>query len=338
MNFSVGYQFFQDDSLIAAILKRHEKIKEVYFSWGNIPNGRNTDACFYSSETLDYKLKQIEQLKKMKENGINLNLLLNGNCYGKYAQSRAFFNKIGDTIDFLKNKAGVDSVTTTSPLIAKFIKQNFDDIEVRASVNMEIGTSEGMDYIADWFDSFYLKREYNRDINKIKNAKKWCDENGKKLFGLANSGCLNFCSTHVFHDNLVAHESEIAEMDNAYQFEGQCWQYLKKEDKKSEWLRITNFIRPEEVALYEGYFDGLKLATRVSKFPLKIISAYCDGSYSGNLPEILEPNHAGLFYPKVIENKKIPDSFAETVLNCSKNCEDCGYCREVQKNATVILE
>ena len=64
----------------------------------------------------------------------------------------------------------------------------------------------------------------------------------------------------------------------------------------------------KDVTLYEDYFDGLKLATRVSKFPLKIINAYCGGSYSGNLPEILEPNHAGVFYPQVIENKKIPDS------------------------------
>ena len=69
---------------------------------------------------------------------------------------------------------------------------------------MEIGTTIGMDYIADLFDSFYLKREYNRNLQIITKAREWCNANGKKLYGLANSGCLNFCSTHIFHDN--AHE------------------------------------------------------------------------------------------------------------------------------------
>ena len=101
--------------------------------------------------------------------------------------------------------------------------------------------------------SFYLKREYNRDLKKIKAAKLWCDKNGKKLYGLANSGCLNFCSSHIFHDNLVAHENEISEMDNAYQYGGQCWDYLKREEKRENWIRLTNFIRPEDIKLYEEY-------------------------------------------------------------------------------------
>lgn len=338
MKFSVGYQFIENNALIEAILKHRNSIGEVYFSWGDIPNGRNTEELSQFSEPMELKMRQLSELKLLKDNGIRLNLLLNGNCYGKYAQARVFFNKLGDTIEFLNKNLSVDSITTTSPLIAKFAKQNFDHTEVRASVNMEIGTTEGMDYISDLFDSFYLKREYNRDYKKIKLAREWCDEHQKGLYGLANSGCLNFCSAHTFHDNLVSHESEIAEMDNAYQFEGQCWQYLKNENKRTNWLKITNFIRPEDVNKYEGLFDGIKLATRVSKNPIKIINAYCSGTYSGNLPDILEPNHAGLFYSQIIENKNIPNGFADTVMNCDKNCKDCGYCNEIQKNATVVLE
>ena len=281
--------------------------------------------------------KQERDFKIFSDAGIGFNLLLNGNCYGKYSQSRAFFCKIGDSIYYLLEKYGLAVVTTTSLLIAKFLKQNFPDIEVRASTNMGIYPTQGMDYIADLFDSFYLKREYNRDIKKIILARDWCDENGKKLYGLANSGCLNFCSAHTFHDNLVSHESEISEMDNAYQFEGQCWQYLKRKEKRHEWLRITNFIRPEDVYRYYGLFDGLKLATRVSRNFHEIIDAYCSGNFSGNILDILEPNHAGVFYPEVIENKKIPDSFADIVLNCNKNCKECGYCNLTQKNATVVL-
>ena len=337
MLFSVGYQLRTDDSLIDTILKNKNKIREVYFAWEDFPNGRNTlsnsDLSIYEARE-----KQAEDFKRLFDAGIGFNLLLNGNCYGKDAQSRNFFCKIGDAADYLKENYGLSSVTTTSPLIAKFFKQNFPDIEVRASVNMEISTAVGMDYIAEVFDGFYLKREYNRNLKKIISAREWCGKNSKKLYGLANSGCLNFCSAHIFHDNLVAHENEIAQMDNAYQFEGICWDYLKQSTKRENWLRLTNFIRPEDVKLYKEFFDGIKLATRVNSNPAKIIGAYCKESYSGAVTELLEPNHSGIFYPEVIENKKIPEAFGEKVLKCNKNCGECGFCHEVQETATVALE
>lgn len=337
MKFLVGLQV-GDDALVSEIIKNKDYISEVYFSWGDFPNGRNT---LDNSENLTlFEMQQlmVEHLNKLKLCGINFNLLLNANCYGANSQSRSFFNKIGNTIDFIESNFGLASITTTSPLIAKFVKQNFSQLEVRASVNMEIGTTEGMDYIADLFDSFYLKREYNRNLQKITKAREWCDANGKKLYGLANSGCLNFCSTHIFHDNLVSHESEIAQRDNGYQFDGQCWDYLKKIEKLKKWLSITNFIRPEDVYLYEGLFDGLKLATRVNKNPAKTVNAYCNSSHNGAITDLLEPNHSGVFYPAVIDNKGIAEDFAKTVLKCSKNCNECTYCIDIQKNATVILE
>lgn len=336
MFFSVGYQP-ENDNLIKVMENNLSLIREVYFSFGDFPGGRNMSALNSELSKWEAIDRQREDLKKLSALGIKLNLLLNGTCFGAQAQSRGLFHKIGDTLDFLEKDYNLTCVTTTSPLVAKFIKQNFSGLEVRASVNMEIGTAEGMDYISDYFDSFYLKREYNRNIEKAKKARKWCDENGKKLYGLANSGCLNFCSTHTFHDNLVSHENEIAQMDNAYQFEGQCWEYLKRVEKQSNWLRLTNFIRPEDIKLYEGLFDGMKLATRVSRDPAKIINAYCKGSFNGAVPSLLEPDHSTLFYPFVIDNKSIDSLFAQKVMNCSKKCDKCGYCNGVQEKATIYL-
>ena len=61
----------------------------------------------------------------------------------------------------------------------------------------------------------------------------------KKLFMLANSGCLNFCSAHNFHDNLVAHEADISKMDNAYNFSGICHEYLKNTENYSVFFLIS---------------------------------------------------------------------------------------------------
>ena len=99
----------------------------------------------------------------------------------------------GDTVDELRELYNLASVTTTSPLIARFIKENFT-LQTRASVNMSIGAIEGFEYVLDLFDSFYLAREYNRDLKKIKEIRSFLKSKGKGLYGLANSGCLKNCS------------------------------------------------------------------------------------------------------------------------------------------------
>ncbi len=300
MKFMPGYQIMQDDSFVDEIIKCKEYIYEVYFAWGDIANGRNNQLVKTGFMPHEAQNKQIADLKKLSQNDIKLNLLLNGNCYGKDSQSRAFFNKIGDTIDYIQSEFGLNSITTTSPLVAKFVKNNFDGLEVRASVNMKIGTIEGMDYISEYFDGYYMQREFNRDFDKIKELKPWCDENGKKLYILANSGCLNNCSAQVFHDNLVAHETEISAMDNAYEFHGMCHEYLKNPQHHKALIENTNFIRPEDMHLYDDYFVAAKLATRVSRNPINILRSYINARYSGNILDILEPAHS--IYPYVLEN------------------------------------
>lgn len=275
----------------------------MYFSWGDFANGRSSQIEKAGYTPWELQQMQIQMLSRLSKAGLSFNLLFNGNCYGKDSQSRAFFEKIGMTVDYIVTAFGLSSITTTSPLIAKFIKNNFEELEVRASVNMEIGTVQGMDYLSEYFDGYYMKREYNRDFETIERLSGWCRLNGKKLYLLANSGCLNHCSAHVFHDNLVAHESEIAKMDNAYEFHGICREYLKKEEHYQSLITDTSFIRPEDIHLYESWFDGVKLATRVHKNPCMVIRSYCREKYSGNILELLEPAHN--IYPYVIENGEV---------------------------------
>lgn len=299
MKFSVGLQN-NNQHFLDAIIENKKSIYEVYFAWGDFPNGRNSQTENSDYTQWEMQKNQVKCLEKLSEAGIKLNLLFNANCYGKDSQSRAFFNKLGNTADYIKTNFGLNSVTTTSPLIAKFFKINFEDVEVRASVNMEIGTIQGMEYLKEYFDSFYMKRELNRNFDSIKILHKWCKENNKKLFMLANSGCLNFCSAHNFHDNLVAHESEIAKMDNAYNFGGICHEYLKKEENYSTLIDNMSFVRPEDMEKYDEYFVAAKLATRVHKNPELVLESYIYQKYSGDILRLLEPSHS--IYPYVIEN------------------------------------
>ena len=300
MKFSVGYQARGDDLLVDTIKENAAKIAEIYFSWGDFASGRSAQT--QSDDLTPWELIEIQKnaLSVLSKRGIKFNLLFNANCYGKDSQSHAFFEKIGQTADYIMTNYGLQSVTTASPLIAKFFKNNFEGTDVRASVNMEIGTVQGMDYLADYFDSFYVKRELNRDKDSIRVLHDYATENGKKLFMLANSGCLNNCSAHNFHDNLVAHEAEIVKMDNCYDFCGICHEYLKKEGNIQKIIDNTNFVRPEDIDSYDGLFTAAKLATRIHKNPTEVLKSYINRKYSGDILRLLEPAHS--IYPYVVEN------------------------------------
>ncbi|MBQ7293257.1 MAG: hypothetical protein IJW79_05905, partial [Clostridia bacterium] len=231
---------------------------------------------------------------------------------------------------------GVDIITTASPAIAHTVKTHFPNIEVRASVNMRIGTIKGMEYLSDLFDSFHVQRDYNRDIEHLKMLKKWADGAGKKLVMLANSGCFAFCSGQTFHDNTVAHEAEICEVDNIKNFNPYvCWRKLK--DRQNWHMVLENtWVRPEDIHNYEGLFDTVKLATRMHSHPAMVIGAYARGYHYGNTLDLFEPGFGRAFAPYIIDNKAFPDDWFERTASCKKECHECGYCKKVLEK--VLLE
>ena len=329
MKFQVGYQ--NNRALIEYVLKHSGQVSEVYFPWGDFTTGRGVIPTEAAKQEL------AADLRRFADAGIRLCLLLNGNCYGRHTLARSFFQKLGDAVDLLQEEYALDGVTTASPLIARFLRRNFPGLAIRASVNMEIGTPEGVEYLEDYFDSFYLKREYNYDRKTIIRMRDFCHRHGKKMYLLANSGCLNFCSARTFHDNLVAHQHEIAEMDNAFDFHGECTIFLKKGENRRDLLSKTNFIRPEDVPLYEGLCDGMKLATRTNFNPLAVVSAYFSGQWKGNLLDLTEPAHSELLLPEILDSGRFPPDYAEKRLNCDRNCGECRFCRTVQEKASVTL-
>ena len=146
-----------------------------------------------------------------------------------------------------------------------------------------------------------------------------------------------FIAPQTFHDNLVAHQHEIDHAGEVIAYQGQCTRYLTSGNNKENILAKTNFIRPEDVHLYEDLCDGMKLATRTNFNPMAIVHAYFNGKFRGNLLDLTEPAHSALFPGQIIANKLIPDDYTEFRLNCNKICENCNYCKEVQKKATITL-
>ena len=328
MKWQIGYQ--ANRALVSYLIEYKELVSEVYFPWIDFTTGRGVISS-KDRNTLDQDLRQFRSA------GIKLTLLLNGNCYGRQSLSEEFYRKLKQNISYLIREYSITGVTTTSPLIAGMIRKNFPETEIRASVNMEIGNPEGIEYLLDDFDSFYLKREYNYNKEVILRMRDFCRSKGKKLYILANSGCLNYCSARTFHDNLVAHQHETDHTAPVVAYQGQCTRYLAAGNNKENILAKTNFIRPEDVHLYETLCDGMKLATRTNFNPLAIVHGYFNGKFRGNLLDLTEPAHSALFPGQIISNKLIPENYTGFRLNCNKVCENCTFCKDVQNKATITL-
>lgn len=337
---AIGYQLPEEDeepfeNIVEIVRNYRDQIEEVYFPWLDLPTCRSPLTMVNGIKDWSAQNKLETDLKKLKDMRLKLNLLLNANCYGQQSLSKYFENLICSLIVYLKETTGLDIVTSASLMVARTVKNNFPDIEVRASVNMRIGTVKSMEYVADLFDSYTIQREYNRDLQRIAELKEWADRKGKKLTFLVNSGCLNFCSGQVFHDNLVAHENEISQMKNVSGWNSSlCWNFYKDRNNWVSFLQ-NSWIRPEDLNNYIPYFSLAKLATRMHANPHKVVQAYAERKFNGNLLDLLEPSHSPLLGGYVIDNTKFPEDWFEKTTRCDKRCHLCDYCNSVLERVLI---
>jgi collagenase-like PrtC family protease len=340
MRFAIGYQLAEPGARpFAEIVARYrDHIAEVYFPWGNMPSGRAalTERRGYVDWGGQRQLE--EDLLALRELGVKLDLLFNANCYGGRAASQQLQNQVVSVLDYLGELVGVDIVTTTSPAIAWVVKQDYPHIDVRASVNMRIGTVRAMQYVSHLFDSFHIQRDIQRDLSTVRELKAWADEAGKRLVMLANSGCLAFCSGQTFHDNLVAHEAEVDEFVHMEGFRPHvCWNYLTD---RAQWPAVlqSTWVRPEDLHQYDDLFPVVKLATRMHARPEAVIEAYVNRRYRGNLLDLFEPGYGPAFAPYLVDNERFPAEWFARTSTCDRQCHRCGYCAGVLEQVLRSVE
>ncbi|MGD9495582.1 MAG: hypothetical protein AB7Y46_04630 [Armatimonadota bacterium] len=338
MKFAVGYQLLgdEDEPLVEVIADYTPHIAEVYFPWADMPSGRAPLATRrgYTDWAAQRDLER--DLLRLREMGMRLDLLFNAACYGGRAISEWLQNQVRSVLDYLEaGVGGADIVTTTSPFVARTVKRFFPDIEVRASVNMRIGTVKGMQYLADVFDSYHVQREHNRDLEYLRELKGWAEGAGKRLIMLANSGCMIHCSGQSFHDNMVAHEAEIDECRNVTDWNAHtCWRFLQDPANRVCVLQNT-WVRPEDLHHYEGLFDVVKLATRMHARPRAVIDAYVNRRFRGNLLDLMEPGFGPAFAPAIIDNTRFPEDWFARTSTCDRRCHACDYCAKVLEQVLV---
>jgi len=323
MKFAVGYQLQEEseESIVEVVRDYREHITEVYFPWIGMASGRAVLNARrgYVDWTAQQRLE--DDLRAIRDLGLKLDLLFNGNC--------SVLAHLDETL------GGADIVTTTSLAIARTVRRNFPRIDVRASVNMRLGTVHAMEYAKGLFTSYYVQRDVQRNLAHVQTLKAWADANAKGLCMLANSGCLRFCPGQTFHDNMVAHEQDI---DETHNIEGWtphvCWNLYRD---KANWPAIlqASWVRPEDLHHYETLFPVVKLATRMHTNPRLVVHAYTERRYRGNLLDLFEPGFGPIFAPCMLDNTKFPDDWFQHGAACSG--PGCAYCQSVLNRILVRM-
>ncbi len=332
MKFSVGFPNRLGGSFFSLLAPYLDRIGELYFPWEGFGSGR----ALFGADDPAARLRLEEELARFADAGIRLNLLLNGSCYGGEAVSMELGRRVCTLVDYLGGRYGLSTVTTASPFIAETIKRWFPEMDVRASVNMWLDGIDGMRQCADIFDSFYVKREYNRRPDEIRVQRDWCRANGKRLYLLANSGCIPNCAFHIFHDTMVSHAGEVSRTVNDAEFRPYACRRLFEREENRYLMLAGNLVRPEDVHHYEGLVDGVKLATRIHPYPVTVIGAYVRGRHDGDLCALTEPGFGDLLGAAMLDNTAIPEDFWETTAHCDRRCGACGYCARVY--ASILRE
>jgi collagenase-like PrtC family protease len=324
MKFAVGYQEPENREPFSRIVQDYrEHICDVYFALPGSPSGRADYAQKGSIDRLEEELAAIRRMK------VKLDLLFNANCYGGSAISLLMEKKLCAVLDDLQSIGLLpDVLTTTSPYVAMLVRKHFPGVETRASVNMRIDSLGGMDYLQDLFDSFYIRRDLQRDLPTVTRFKEWCDRNGKKMGMLLNSGCLRNCPSQTFHDNLVAHDKEVKRYENTSWNPHLCWRLYQEKKRYVEFLK-SSWIRPEDVQYYEGVVSFGKLATRQHHYPRLVIGAYAGGRFDGDLLHLTEPDYSAAFGNHGLDNSAFPADWHEHAGLCGADCRNCGYCDRV---------
>lgn len=332
MTFSVGYSQAAGEpgSLVAAVRAYRDRIAEVYFAWPGDASGR-------APLSEDAGARLWEDLQELRALGVDLHLLLNANCYGELALSEALVEYATGLVRRLCNAVGLTGITTCSPLLARAMRREFPALDVRASVNMRLGTVRALAYVARDFTSYCVQREYNRDRDRLAELQDWADANGKRLHLLANSGCLNFCAAQTFHDNVVAHEAAVNRHANVTGLTTLCRELYQDPDRRVAFLQ-GSWLRPEDLARHAECFHGrYKLATRTLERPRLVIEAYARGRHHGDLLALMEPGFGREFDPWIIDNARFPRDWFEVTSRCGQRCERCTYCAETLASVLVNL-
>jgi len=179
-----------------------------------------------------------------------------------------------------------------------------------------------------------LDRSLNRSFSRLQ---KLTQDLRRKVPGialglLANEGCLPGCPFKLTHDAHIsmANMGCGREMSSTSNQALGCSRYFREDPSL---ILRSPFIRPEDAEAYEGTLDFLKLSgrTRGARAMAKVVRHYLQGTYHGNLVELMDTLES-MAQSFLVPNQNLPADFGSRTKDCRLHCSDCSYCRHLAES------
>lgn len=370
MDFSIPTNW-QEDIILDLVSKNTKgEIKEVYgkLALDDIGGGRTASTLAFVSQE-----QAKEHIRELRNQGFRFNYLLNTLCMDNLEFTRQGQKRIRHLLDWLV-KIGIDLVTVANPYLMMWIKKNYPFISITVSALANI---DSMNRAKFWEDLGAHKITFpgpivNRNFSLIKLLRKSLK---CKMQLIANNACLCNCPTYINHALMNSHASQTWHKCGGYMFDYHLIMCRLRRLKNPINFIRSDWIRPEDIAFYEELgVDSIKLVDRrlPTHMILKIISAYLNRSYQGNLVDLFHTLqgktfnvHKGwinkLFYLRnpfsmnpakilkfsqllsemqiFIDNKQLDGFLKNMPKECNlTTCDTCGYCKIITNQAVKIDE
>lgn len=238
--------------------------------------------------------KQLERhIDVAHEHGMKFSYLFNALC----SDNREFAGRTnGQMRDFVKHlqNIGVDIITIGSPFMLQLVKDVAPEMGTCVSVYNDVDSTER---IRAWeqmgADELTLHYGFNRSFKKLAQALKATDLN---LRIIANNTCLHDCIYRTNHANALAHSSQSKHESDGFFLDFYSLNCgMEKFESPGKFI-AADWIRPEDVHHYEELCESLgktnltfKLTerSRPTDWLVRVVKAYAEQSYDGNLFDIL---------------------------------------------------
>jgi len=216
-----------------------------------------------------------------------------------------------DQLRHLHDDYGVRSATVSNLLLAERISESLPGFSLTASVLMDVSDPQQALIVGNACDVLVPSSRIMRNLASLQEIK---DAFPGKIRLIVNEGCLLSCPYRIQH----FHEMAVG----FHHPQSLCHDLLKREP----WLRLTgSWVLPQHLHLFEGVFDQLKLAGRVTlQDPERlqtVLRAYVTRSH-------LDPHEIGGGPASVRDTVDVPVEFYVATLQCKHLCHECSVCRD----------
>ncbi|MFZ5516581.1 MAG: hypothetical protein ACOY90_08065 [Candidatus Zhuqueibacterota bacterium] len=273
-------------------------IHEVYFPilMENVPSGR--------------PMQPTHQLQEFLEaSPFRLSVLINPVVFPRPVEEMT--PAIIETLKNLCNSYRIQSVTLSNVTLAKNIRESIPRLRLTASVLMDIFSPNQLAMINGIFDTLVASSRIVRNLPALTLLRE-SFSGGIRL--IVNEGCLPNCVFRTQH---------FYEMGSKLPYpQSLCLDMLSQKP----WLRLTgSWILPQHLHLYNGLFDTLKLAGRVTlqnpSYYREVLDAYIFRSRRS-------PHRIGAGPASPRTPIEIGEEFFKQTLMCHKACHRCTVCED----------